>query len=108
MQVNKSGLELETNITQLEACSCDNKEKIDAYEALLLEVMEGDQSQFLRFDEVSWAWKIVDPVLRSWMEEQDYIHTYPAGTWGPDVSSRLFDSNDQFWRNKLDAKNCDT
>ncbi len=108
MQVKKSGLELETNITQLEACSCDNIEKIDAYEALLLEVMEGDQSQFLRFDEVSWAWKIVDPVLRSWMEEQDYIHTYPAGTWGPDVSSRLFDSNDQFWRNKLDAKNCET
>jgi len=108
MQVKKSGLELETNITQLEACFCDNKEKIDAYEALLLEVMEGDQSQFLRFDEVSWAWKIVDPVLRSWMEEQDYIHTYPAGTWGPDVSSRLFDSNDQFWRNKLDAKNCET
>ncbi|MCW8929283.1 MAG: glucose-6-phosphate dehydrogenase [Gammaproteobacteria bacterium] len=107
MQVKKSGLELETNITQLEACSCDNKEQIDAYEALLLEVMEGDQSQFLRFDEVSWAWKIVDPVLRSWMEEQDYIHTYPAGSWGPDVSSRLFDSNDQFWRNKLDAKNCE-
>lgn len=108
MQVKKTGLELETQITQLEACSCDKTQKIDAYEALLLEVMEGDQSQFLRFDEVSWAWKIVDPVLRSWMEEQDYIHTYPAGTWGPDVSSRLFDSNDQFWRNKLDAKNCDS
>jgi len=107
MQVKKAGLEIETRVTQLEACSCDKSQKIDAYEALLLEVMEGDQSQFLRFDEVSWAWKIVDPVLRSWMEEQDYIHTYPAGTWGPDVSSRLFDSNDQFWRNKLNANNCD-
>ena len=107
MQVKKAGLELDTRSTQLEACSCDKKLKIDAYEALLLEVMEGDQSQFLRFDEVSWAWKIVDPVLRSWMEEQDYIHTYPAGSWGPDVSSRLFDSNDQFWRNKLDHNSCD-
>ncbi len=108
MQVKKAGLELETRTTQLEACSCDKKFNIDAYEALLLEVMEGDQSQFLRYDEVSWAWKIVDPVLRSWMEEQDYIHTYPAGTWGPEVSSRLFDSNDQFWRNKLDHNLCDT
>ncbi len=107
MQVKKAGLELETRTTQLEACSCDKKFNIDAYEALLLEVMEGDQSQFLRFDEVSWAWQIVDPVLRSWMEEQDYIHTYPAGTWGPEVSSRLFDSNDQFWRNKLDHILCD-
>ena len=107
MQVKKSGLELKTRTTQLEACSCDKNNKIDAYEALLLEVMEGDQSQFLRFDEVSWAWKIVDPVLRSWMEQQDYIHTYPAGSWGPDVSSRLFDRNDQFWRNKLDLTMCD-
>lgn len=108
MQVKKSGLELETRTTQLEACSCDKSQQIDAYEALLLEVMEGDQSQFLRFDEVSWAWQIVDPVLRSWMEEQDYIHTYPAGSWGPEVSSRLFDSNDQFWRNKLDHNLCET
>jgi len=107
MQVKKAGLELKTQKTQLEACSCDKRQQIDAYEALLLEVMEGDQSQFLRFDEVSWAWRIVDPVLRSWMEEQDYIHTYPAGSWGPDVSSRLFDSNDQFWRNELGDNLCD-
>ncbi len=107
MQVKKSGLELETKTSQLEACRCEGKEKIDAYEALLLEVMEGDQTLFLRYDEVSWAWKVIDPVLRSWMEEQDYIHTYPAGTWGPDVSSRLFDRNDQFWRNKLDHNDCD-
>ncbi len=106
MQVKKPGLELETRTSQLEAHSCENKEKIDAYEALLLEVMEGDQTLFLRYDEVSWAWKIVDPVLRSWMEEQDYVHTYPAGTWGPEVSSRLFDENDQFWRNKLDHIKC--
>ena len=106
MQVKKSGLELETRTTQLEACRCDNKEKIDAYEALLLEVMEGDQTLFLRYDEVSWAWKIVDPVLRSWMTDQDFIHTYPAGTWGPEVSSRLFDRNDQFWRNKLEHDEC--
>ncbi|MDX2506258.1 MAG: glucose-6-phosphate dehydrogenase [Gammaproteobacteria bacterium] len=107
MQVKKGGLELQTRTSQLEACSCDKRFQIDAYEALLLDVMEGDQSQFLRFDEVSWAWQIVDPVLRSWMEEQDYIHTYPAGTWGPEVSSRLFDSNDQFWRNKLYNTTCD-
>ncbi|MCU7799700.1 MAG: glucose-6-phosphate dehydrogenase [gamma proteobacterium symbiont of Lucinoma myriamae] len=107
MQVKKAGLELETRTSQLEACSCEEKERIDAYEALLLEVMEGDQTLFLRYDEVSWAWKIVDPVLRSWMEEQDYIHTYPAGTWGPEVSSRLFDTNDQFWRNKLDHNDCE-
>lgn len=107
MQVKKPGLELQTRTSQLEACSCDKSAQIDAYEALILEVMEGDQSQFLRFDEVSWAWKIVEPVMRSWMEEQDYIHTYPAGTWGPEISSRLFDRNDQFWRNKLGPNSCD-
>ncbi len=80
MQVKKAGLELETQTTQLEASSYDKTQKMDAYESLLLEVMEGNQSQFLRFDEVSWTWQIFDPVLRSWMDEQDYIHTYPAGT----------------------------
>ncbi len=108
MQVKKSGLELETKTSQLEACHCNDKEKVGAYEALLLEVMEGDQTLFLRYDEVSWAWKIVDPVLRTWMEEQDYIHSYPAGSWGPKVSSRLFDKNDQFWRNTLEHNKCDT
>jgi len=64
-------------------------------------VMEGDRALFLRYDEVNWAWRVVDPILKVWAVERDFIHTYPAGSWGPHDADRLFDREDQRWRNAL-------
>ena len=69
-------------------------------EDLLLDVLKGDRSLFLRFDEVENAWKIVDPILQVWATERDYVATYPAGSWGPE-DSRLFDKECQGWRTSL-------
>ncbi len=103
LQVKQPGLELLAHTTRLDASQCTIKEtRIDAYEALLLDVIEGDQSLFLRYDEVNLAWKVVDPVIKSWDTERDYIQTYPAGSWGPPEANRLFDREDQYWRNQLD------
>ena len=103
LQVKQEGLEMRTETTRLDAASCVLTEmQIDAYEALLLDVIEGDQSLFLRYDEVNMCWQVVDPVLKAWSIERDYIPTYPAGTWGPEESNRLFDREDQQWRNSLD------
>jgi len=103
MQVKQSGLEMRTETTRLDASYCGvNTQQLDAYETLLLDVIEGDHSLFLRYDEVSWAWKVVDPVLKVWATERDYIHTYPAGSWGPSGADRLFDRQDQRWRNTLE------
>ncbi len=77
--------------------------KLDAYEALLLDVIDGDHALFLRYDEVEWAWRVVDPVLKLWSVERDFIHTYPAGSWGPQEANRLFDRDDQRWRDSVDA-----
>ena len=41
----------------------DGERAIDAYEALLLDVIRGDATNFIRFDEVEWAWRVVDPIL---------------------------------------------
>lgn len=102
MQVKKPGLEMTTHTTQLDASYCGiNQSDLDAYEALLLDVVEGDHSLFLRYDEVAWAWRVVDPILNSWMNERDYIRTYPAGTWGPKEANRLFVREDQTWRNTM-------
>ena len=104
LQVKQEGLEMRTETTRLDAASCIlTKTQIDAYEALLLDVIEGDQSLFLRYDEVNLCWQVVDPVLKVWSMERDYIPTYPAGTWGPAESNRLFDREDQQWRNSLDG-----
>ncbi|QWF71637.1 glucose-6-phosphate dehydrogenase [Methylomonas paludis] len=102
MTVKEPGLEMRTRTTSLDASFRNADERqVDAYEDLLLDVMKGDRSLFLRFDEVEYAWRIVDPILQYWATERDYIATYPAGSWGPTESQRLFEKEGQFWRNSL-------
>jgi len=102
VQVKQSGLEMRTRTTLLDASFCTTSDyQLDAYETLLLDLMDGDRSLFLRYDEVNWAWKVVDPILKLWSMERDYIHTYPARSWGPTEANRLFDQEDQHWRNAL-------
>ena len=73
----------------------------EAYEALLADIIRGDATNFIRFDEVEWAWRVVDPILKSWALERDFILRYPAGTWGPEEANRLFEWDYQAWRNGL-------
>jgi glucose-6-phosphate 1-dehydrogenase len=104
MQVKVPGFELDTRTLSLDATYRGGEDNdFDAYEGLLLDVMGGDQSQFLRFDEVEWAWRVVDPVLKVWSMERNFINTYKSGTWGPRGTYRLFDREDQFWRHSLDV-----
>ena len=102
LQVKQPGLELLNHTTQLDASYCGlTNTQLDAYEALLLDVIENDHSLFLRFDEINYAWEIVDPIIKSWDTQQDFIQTYASGSWGPD-DSKLFDRDDQTWRNNID------
>jgi glucose-6-phosphate 1-dehydrogenase len=97
------GLEMRTRQMSLDAhFRGDDHDRTDAYEDLLLDVLEGDRSLFLRYDEVESAWRVVAPVLDVWATERDYIHTYRAGSWGPKESRRLFDKEEQEWRHTLD------
>lgn len=96
------GLGMDTRIIRLDASYRRGREKtLEAYETLLLDIMEGDRSLFLRFDEVEWAWRVVDPILRHWTRQRDFIRAYPAGSWGPPEADRLFDKPEQAWRNQL-------
>ncbi len=102
VQVKEPGLEMTIRTTQMDASFCRASDvKLDAYETLLLDVIEGDSTLFLRYDEVNWAWKVVDPILKVWSMERDFIHTYASGSWGPAEVNRLFDSDDQYWRNMV-------
>jgi glucose-6-phosphate 1-dehydrogenase len=101
MTVKEPGLEMKTRTSSLDASFRNSDEKVvDAYEDLLLDVLKGDRSLFLNFDEVEHAWQIVDPILQTWAIERDYVATYPAGSWGPE-DSRLFDKDCQGWRTSL-------
>jgi len=102
--VKQPGLTMRTQTERLDASTCSiGRDHIDAYEALILDVLSGDHSLFLRSDEVEHAWRVVDPVLKLWATERDFIHTYEAGSWGPTEANRLFDKEDQEWRNGLDV-----
>lgn len=108
MQVKVPGLDLHTRAISLDATyRKDSDEDYDAYEGLLLDVIQGDHSLFLRIDEVETAWRVVDPILKVWAMERDFINGYPAGSWGPRGTYRLFDRDDQFWRHSLNLDGAD-
>ncbi len=102
MTVKEPGLEMKTRVTSLDASyRFEGEIHTDAYEDLLLDVIEGDSSLFLRSDEVECAWKIVDPIIQRWAQERDYIASYPAGSWGPEASRTIFDKESHRWRHNL-------
>ncbi|MCC7547151.1 MAG: glucose-6-phosphate dehydrogenase [Burkholderiales bacterium] len=99
IQARQPGLSLNTRTIRMDASyRGEGLRTVDAYEALLLDIVRGDQTNFIRFDEVEWAWRVVDPILRAWAQEREHIHTYPAGSWGPAESNRLFEWDYQAWR----------
>ncbi|MBI4512520.1 MAG: glucose-6-phosphate dehydrogenase [Gemmatimonadetes bacterium] len=65
----------------------------DAYETLLLDVMEGDQSLFVRADWVEASWKLYTPLLGAGIP----VHDYSAGSWGPPEADRLLPAGMSWW-----------
>ncbi|MDH3471848.1 MAG: glucose-6-phosphate dehydrogenase [Acidimicrobiia bacterium] len=57
----------------------------DAYETLLADVINGDQTLFVRADEVEESWRLYETLLDADLE----LHPYPAGSWGPTAADRL-------------------
>jgi glucose-6-phosphate 1-dehydrogenase len=70
----------------------------EAYERLLLDVMAGDASLFMRRDAVEAAWQWVMPILNRWAADaQSPLPTYSAGQWGPPEADRLIESSGRRW-----------
>ena len=70
----------------------------DAYETLLLDVIEGDRSLFIRYDEVEESWRVVAPVLEAWAADPSAPPAYAAGRWGPPEADRLPSQVEHRWR----------
>jgi glucose-6-phosphate 1-dehydrogenase len=74
-------------------------ESPDAYETLILDALLGDASLFTRADEVEAAWRIVDPIMDSWLAgAEPALPNYAAGTWGPDGADALLTREGRRWR----------
>jgi glucose-6-phosphate 1-dehydrogenase len=69
----------------------------DAYERLIMDVIRGNQTLFMRRDEVEAAWRWVDPILNAWAETRQDVQGYTAGTWGPSSSIALIERDGRTW-----------
>ena len=101
IHAKQPGLGMQTHVIQMNAGYRQADEpQPDAYEALLSDIIRGDATNFIRFDEVEWAWRVVDPILKSWARNGNSIHPYPAGSWGPVQANRLFGGG-RSWRDQV-------
>ncbi len=70
----------------------------EAYERLLLDVLRGDSTLFMRSDELEAAWQFVTPVLDYWRQNKTIPEPYRAGSWGPRAADELLQSDGHTWR----------
>ena len=70
----------------------------EAYETLLLDVMEGNATLFMRSDQVEAAWKIIMPILEVWESRSPVdFPNYAPNSWGPDQAHSLLARNGHSW-----------
>jgi glucose-6-phosphate 1-dehydrogenase len=74
----------------------------EAYERLLLDVVRGDSTLFMRRDEIEAAWGWVEPILDAWANSNELPRFYPAGSWGPSSSIALIERDGRTWSEDAD------
>jgi len=70
----------------------------DAYERLVMDVIRGDQTLFMRGDEVEAAWAWIDPIVAGWEARGDRPASYDPGSSGPDDALMLMHRDGRRWR----------
>jgi glucose-6-phosphate 1-dehydrogenase len=73
----------------------------DAYERLLTDVIRGQQTLFMRRDEVEAAWAFIDPIIEGWRDHAVPAHRYPAGTNGPAQAHGMIEREGRSWYEPL-------
>ena len=70
----------------------------DAYERLLMDVIRGNPTLFMRRDEVEAAWTWIEPILQRWAATPERPKRYPAGTNGPTAAAMLLERDGRDWQ----------
>jgi glucose-6-phosphate 1-dehydrogenase len=70
----------------------------EAYETLMLDIMRGDPTLFMRSDQVEAAWEVISPILEAWKTiTPTAFPNYQAGSWGPEVADTLIAQDGRSW-----------
>ena len=69
----------------------------EAYEKLIYDVLNGDVTNFSRWQEVKASWELIDKIVGSWQLDKTPLQYYPAGSMGPTKSFALLEKYDTSW-----------
>ena len=76
----------------------EDAESPDAYERLIMDVIRGNQTLFMRGDEVEAAWAWTDPIIQGWEGRNDVPKPYDVGSSGPEDAMMLMHRDKRRWR----------
>ncbi|WP_373636657.1 glucose-6-phosphate dehydrogenase [Yoonia sp. BS5-3] len=91
-------IDVPLDMTFAEALGDDAAEVADAYERLIMDVIRGNQTLFMRGDEVEAAWAWTDPLIQGWEARNDVPKQYDAGSAGPEDAMMLLHRDNRKWR----------
>jgi len=99
-QAKRPGLKMILNTVDMQFSYGESydREPPEAYETLLLDVMLGDATLFMRRDQIEAAWSVVDPILQAWDNTTPAdFPDYHAGSWGPEEAVALIARDGLSW-----------
>ncbi len=92
-----SGMYMQPVTLNLDLQQAMQQRRAEAYERLLIDVIRGRLTHFMRRDELEAAWTWVEPILNGWKELGDKPRGYTAGTFGPATLSALMARENLAW-----------
>ncbi len=100
VQAKRPGLDMILNTVDLvfDYKGTYDSETPEAYETLLLDIVVGDQTLFMRGDQVEAAWELLMPILTTWSGKKSLnFPNYPADSWGPETAEALIAKDGFHW-----------
>jgi len=91
-------IDVPLDMTFADALGPDADDSPDAYERLIMDVIRGNQTLFMRGDEVEAAWAWTDPIIEGWQARNDVPKHYEQGSSGPEDAMMLLHREGRKWR----------
>ena len=91
-------IDVPLDMTFADALGDDAEDVTDAYERLIMDVIRGNQTLFMRGDEVEAAWGWTDPLIEGWEARNDVPKFYDPGSAGPEDAMMLMHRDGRKWR----------
>ena len=92
------------DMTLADALGPEGEQIADAYERLIMDVIRGNQTLFMRGDEVEAAWAWTDPIIEAWEARGDVPKPYEQGSAGPEDAMMLMHRDGRRWRRIADIR----